>query len=344
VPPALVVLGAAVPGVATLVAFLAARAGQALFEAALVYPLTGTPPHTSALTKRITFISTVVHHAYGAEGAVLVPAGLALLPVAAWLAVRGRAAGSTAEDAALRTPNPLRDPLAVGVVLAMLSQVAYAVYDFQGYPDVFPLLPFAALGVAGGVTVLVRLFHGGLRRVAGAVAVAGLAVLAAITWPALDSVAAADPGIAEQRSASCAAATIAGEHPFYSLGNPAQFVLTHRRSPDRFIYLAGQVDQWRADHYPGGFDAWIAHIAAAHPPVVVVDGWPDTPLHTTAETDLGRYGYTERHLGRVEVLVDPTGRRRARAAGLRLTKHRTPEILGVPAGSTWTCSRDTGRR
>ena len=47
-------------------------------------------------------------------------------------------------------------PLVLVVGGTLAAQVLYAVTDFQGYPDLYPLLVYAAIGFGGAVALVVR--------------------------------------------------------------------------------------------------------------------------------------------------------------------------------------------
>ncbi|PZS34040.1 MAG: hypothetical protein DLM61_04270, partial [Pseudonocardiales bacterium] len=51
----------------------------------------------------------------------------------------------------------LREPLVSVVLISLVLDAAYSVSDFQGAPDLYPLLPYPALGFGGAAALLVSL-------------------------------------------------------------------------------------------------------------------------------------------------------------------------------------------
>src|SRR4051812_27064408 len=120
--------GVLIPLVATVL-FLLVDGGLSRFiEASFTFPATGLRRGDVTLGGNIDTIVRVVNDHYG-HTRVLFWGGLVLLVPAALVAAK-------------RIPGRL----VLGTALAF---VAASVYDFQGYPDLYPLLPYAALGIGG---------------------------------------------------------------------------------------------------------------------------------------------------------------------------------------------------
>src|SRR3954449_1252121 len=126
--------GVAIPLVATVL-FLLIDGGLSRFiEASFTFPATGLRRGNVTLGGNIDTIVRVVNTPYG-HTRVLFWAGLVLLVavLVAWLVRR-------------------TDRVAAVVVLGTFAAFAAAsVYDFQGYPDLYPLLPYAGVGIGGAV-------------------------------------------------------------------------------------------------------------------------------------------------------------------------------------------------
>jgi hypothetical protein len=232
-----VVLGAAVPLAVTVVYFAIAGALGEFVQAAFVFPVVGLHRTPETVGQRLGHIAGVVHAHYAAP---LVWSGLALLIVIG--AVRRW-----------------------WLVLASLAAIAaFSALDFQGYPDVYPLLPYAALGIAGAVAIAAR------QRAVAVVAVFALAVLVATSWTRFSS----DEGLVAQRAAAAAIQhRLAPGDTVYALGDPAPLVLAGHRNPSRYIFLGSGVDAWTQSHTRGGFAGWMAGIRASDPAVIVMHGW-----------------------------------------------------------------------
>ena len=229
-----VLLGAAVPLAVTVAYFALTGALGDFVQAAFVFPVQGLHRTPETVGQRLGHIAAVVHQNYDA---VLVWSGLALLVVLAalrrWWAVLGSFA-------------------AIAVFSAL---------DFQGYPDVYPLLPYAALGIGGAVAVAGRLRP---------IAVVGLAVLAATSWTQF---APADGLAVQSAQAASIERLLRPGETLYTLGDPTPLVLTGRRNASRYVFLGSGVGQWDEMHTPGGFGGWMGDIRAANPAVVVLHGW-----------------------------------------------------------------------
>jgi hypothetical protein len=237
------VLGVALPLAVTVVYFWIAGALGDFVQAALAFPVEGVHRGSMTVPERLEHIAAVVHEHY--HGAVVqFWAGLALIAVlAAW---RRR-----------------------WVVLAPLAVIAaFSAHDFQGYPDVYPLLPFAALGLGGAAALVLR------ARVLRTTAVAALALMTLAAWTQFSTDPAAADTLAAQRAAAADLQHLLrpGE-TIYALGDPAPLVLTDRRNPNRYIYMGSGVSLWDFAHTPGGFAGWKATLRADDPAIIVIHGW-----------------------------------------------------------------------
>ena len=200
-------------------------------QAAFAFPVEGLHRTPETLAVRFGHIAAVVHAHYDAG---LVWGGLALF--AGLAAVRRW-----------------------WVLLASLAAIAaFSVLDFQGYPDVYPLLPYAALGIAAAVAIAGR---------ARPVAVAGLVALVAVSWTQF---APDDTLIAQEAEAASLQRMLEPSQSLYALGDPTPLVLTGRRNASRYIFLGSGVGEWDQTHTRGGV---IASLRRADPAVVVLHGW-----------------------------------------------------------------------
>ncbi len=324
------VAGAAVPVVLTTMYFAVAGAMGELVEAAFAFPLTGIDRGEKTIFERIARIATVVEEDYKLSGA-LFWAGLALLlllTVAHFRRHRGNVS------------HALRSPLVAVVVVTGLVEVGYAVSDFQGYPDLYPLLPYAALGLGGAVAAAVRLLDDARSRtVATGVALMVLAVLTAYSAASFSNDEANDDGLKDQRAAGCVVERMMTRgSTLFALGDSAPSVVTHRRNPSRFIFLSSGVDSWKIRHTTGGFDGWTAQIQAAGPSVIVLHGW-HTDVSKEMRAWLRKAGYQRASVGEWEVFLTPAAEARARARGVPLTvpSQQPAAALGASELSRLSC-------
>src|SRR3954451_24030993 len=143
--------GVAIPLAATGL-FLLIDGGLSRFiDARFTLPATGLRRGHVTLGGNIDTIVRVVNQHYG-HTRVLFWGGLVLLVavLTAWL-VRGRS----------RVP-------ALVVLGTLAAFVAASVYDFQGYPDLYPLLPYAGIGIGGAVAFAAPYVSGVWPRRGGA--------------------------------------------------------------------------------------------------------------------------------------------------------------------------------
>jgi 4-amino-4-deoxy-L-arabinose transferase-like glycosyltransferase len=291
-------LGALVPVAATFAYFALAHALSPFVDAAFRFPLEGLQRTPQTVGQRVGLISDVVDlHYYALHG---------------WLFWGGLLALAVAFAVALVRPagrSRLRDPLLWVVALTLIPLVLFTLHDFESYPDVFPLLPYSALGAAALASAVMRV----RRARAGAAAVlVATAVLAGFMWQRYATTGhSAVPLSAQQVRADTIERLLGPSGRLYAIGDPTPLVLTHRRNPDSYIYLGSGVLQWKLDRSRGGLSGWLASIRAFDPGVIV--------LHTFEPTERGpqtflrklSQGYDSRWLGAWQILVKPALLRQA---------------------------------
>jgi hypothetical protein len=211
------------------------------------------------------------------------------------------------------------DPLVLIVGASLAALAAFSLSDFQGYPDLYPLLPYAALGIAGAVAAAERL-HGARepRYAATAVALIGCAALAGLTWHWYSSAHdKARPLVAERRDARKLERILAPGETLYALGDPTPLVLTGRRNPSRYIYLGSGVGEWSVRHSPTQIEGWRARISSIDPEIVLVNQWSTHIADLTKAWLASVYGGGVR-LGNWLLFVKPAVRARAASQGIVL--------------------------
>lgn len=317
------VAGAAVPVMLTAAYFASAGALGKLAEASLVFPVTGIERGETTVFERIGTIANVVHEDYRFSG-VLFWAGLALLLLLTVAHLRHHR-GELSEA--------VRSPLVAIVIVTALAEAAYALSDFQGYPDLYPLLPYAALGLGGAAAAAVRSSDNATTRtVLAGVAMVALAGMTAYSAASFSTDEAHNEGLRDQRTAGCVLErTVTKGSTLFALGDSTPSVVTHRRNPSRFIFLASGVDRWKIEHTPGGFDGWTAQIQAAGPSVIVLHGW-----HSDVSQEMRAWlleeGYQRASVGVWEVFLTPAAQARAHERGVPLTD--ASQRLGSPLGAS----------
>ncbi len=309
--------GAALPLVVIAGYFVATGAFGRFFESVFVFPATGVQRGPTSFAGNVTQILRVVRDYYDFSG-ILFWAGLAALLLLVIVA-------------GILDRRSLRNPVSTVVLITFLLEAAYSTFDFQGYPDLYPLLPYAALGL-GGVAALVTarwaspLYH----RTAATGVILAMVVLAALSclWFTRDPL--NDRGLIAQRADACAVTRMLGaKGTLYALGDPTALVLTGRRNPDRYIYLGGGVGAWKIHHTAGGFLAWKAQIRAAHPAVIAIRGW-----YGPTRRKMGVFlnaTYIPAYVGVWKVFLSPEAEARARLLGVHLT-HKAASYATGPSG------------
>ena len=318
-----VLLGAAIPVAITAIYFALAGAFGDFVESALVFPLTGVQRKSETFEHHIRLIFNTIHNAYHLSGALL-DAGLiclVLLVVWAFAARRGN------------VRSALADPVVSIVFVTGLLQVLYALYDFQGPQDVFPLLPYGALGIGGVAGLLAtKLGNSAVRGAVVAVFCAAALALTIYSWRVFSDDRLGHTGLRNAYADACGIERIVTPQAgLLSLGDPVPLVLTGRENPDRYIFLGSGVDKWKVDHTTGGFDGWTRQIQAEHPGVVVLQGWlsPDRYAKRMQRWLRQAGGYRRSYLGGWRVYLTADARARAQSRGVRLTATPTKYATGM---------------
>jgi hypothetical protein len=317
-----VLLGAAIPVAITAIYFAAAGAFGDFIESAVEFPLTGVQRKSETFEHHVRLIFNTIHHAYHLSGALLDAGLICLLLLVVWAFAVRRGNVRAA----------LADPVVSILFVTGLLQVLYALYDFQGPQDVFPLLPYGALGIGGVAGVLATKLGGSAAR--GAVVAAFCAAALALTvysWGVFSDDRLGHSGLRNQYAAACGIERmVTPQAGLLSLGDPMPLVLTRMVNPDRYIFLGSGVDKWKVDHTAGGFDGWTRQIRAEHPGVVILQGWLSPDQYAKRmQAWLRQAGYRRSYVGPWRVYLTPAARLRAQSRGVRLTDAPTKYATGV---------------
>lgn len=304
--------GVLAPVVATIVYFVSVGQFGKFIESTVQFPVEGLNRGNVTLPQRLRRIAAVIFDYYHFSGLLIVIGLLLLVGVA--VKVLRRDGWRVA----------LRDPFILVVVLSMVGEVVYAMNDFQWYPDVFPILPYAAIGFGGFIALAMQELRAPeARRRAVAVTLVASAALTGLSALWFTRARANNQELLHERAAACALTRLlVPGRPLYAMGDPVPLVLSHRRNPDRFIYLLSGVAGWKVAHTPGGFSGWTAQIHAAHPSVVVINSW-----HNQMERHMNAWlrtaGYKRRYVADWTVFLTAGARARERLAGVAPTRRPT---------------------
>lgn len=291
-----VVAGAAGPIAATFVYFWIAGGLSAFVDDAFRFPVEGLRRSGDSVGQRLGRIRDVVGAQYNAlHGWVFWGGLIALGAVVVVALVRGRR-------------GALTQPLLCVVALSLLAFVGFSLHDFQGYADVYPLLPYAGLGI-GAVALLAganRLLQGGL--------LVAVALLAAFTWHDYIAVPESTVSLKVQESrADTVDALLGPGERLYAVGDPTSFAMTHRRSPTPYIYLGSGVLAWELKREHIGLGGLLARIRAYDPGVIVIHTFSVSGPRTRAFVRSLNRGYVRRYMGSWQLLVKPALLQRAKA-------------------------------
>jgi len=328
------VAGVLIPIVVTFVYFAAAGAFGKFVESTFEYPLTGVKRINRSLGKQIKHIVHVVNDDYAFSGVLFWIGALLLLALLVGIVVRGRT----------RLRSTLTDPVLVIVGLTGLFEFGYALADFQSYPDVYPLLAYPAIGI-GAVVALVEQrasFAASREAVIGIVTVALTVLTVLSAYWFTNNTHANNSRFNRELASGCALQRVVlPGTPLYAIGSPVPLVLTHRRNPDRYIYLDAGVGVWKVKHTSGGLAGWEAQIKRANPSVVVMQGWTEK-YHTAMWQWLVSEGYNRWFLGGFRVFVKPEAFYNAESHGVQLTKMHTEWPLATAGGILTARSCENG--
>ncbi len=195
-----------------------------------------------------------LQEAYGLSVWLLV-GGLVALGVLALSVARPRA----------RRDDPATKLLAA-FALAALAGLAWNLKEYDDWPDLFPLLPLAALGVGG-------LFHRLTQRLPPPVRVAAVVVwtLALTAGAVHESVSTRDDRLIGQRQS---VADVLDELPpgatITSVEAPQALVLTQRRNPTRHQMFSAGLQDYLEDTWPGGLDGFRRDLVDEAPDLIVM--------------------------------------------------------------------------
>jgi hypothetical protein len=293
--------------------FLATRSFGVAFDAAVHFPLTGIRHAETTVASRVDAVRRAVTSRGAVAGIAMVIGAVAFLVLAVVALVERH---DTWRERS-------RAPLTLVVVVPGLASAAYCLADFQGSPDLIPVLPYAALGLGGLVPHVARLLP---SRASGVLGGAPLLVLAGFAW----SAPVGTPGdLAKQRvQARSIASLVPSGSTMWAFGDPRPLVLTGRRNPDRFVYLASGVAGWKAGHLTGGLPAWETDIRRTAPAVAVFGGFDQGDIYRALVAFFQDRGYRSRSLGPWQVYLAPGVHWHDRSRRLSTTATSTPDVLG----------------
>lgn len=253
-----VAVGGLVPTVVTVAAYSLVSDLQVFLDDFLIINARYTEQISLLSAPREAWDLMVV--GYGASLWVLIAGTVALLA----LSVRAtfqRSGGRDPRNAAL---------VAQGVMFVV--GLLWSLKAFNGWPDIFFLLPGAALGIGGVVALLARHVPG---RVALAVTLAWVVAASAL---AVDySVTHRDHRLDDQRdSVAAVLAALPDGSRILSVEAPQPLVIAHERNLSRLQLFGNGLIDYVDDTWPGGRDGYARWVGRKAPTVIAL-GYGDNP-------------------------------------------------------------------
>ena len=148
----------------------------------------------------------------------------------------------------------------------LLAGLAWILQEYDSWADLFPVLPFAAVGLGAGFAVAT---HGLARR--GRDVVAGVLAAAAVVIALTYSLSTRDDSLQDQREATEAVlATLPADATITSIEAPQPLVLTGRTNPTRYQMFRSGLQDYMEDTWPGGLDGFKRDLVADGPDLVAV--------------------------------------------------------------------------
>jgi hypothetical protein len=198
-------------------------------------------------------------------------------------------------------PERVADVALVAATAGELVGLVWSYRTFNGWADALVLVPYAALGLAGVLALVVRALP---RRAGAAVAVAAcLALLAGGLGYSLDD---HEPVLREQRAEVAAVLEVLPDASMLSVEAPQPLVLGHRTNPTPHQMFRLGLETYVDRTWPGGLDGYAAQIARTRPTIVAVGlGAHYDWLMPTLRADYVRFGTSEGWYWYVDRDTDP---------------------------------------
>lgn len=208
----------------------------------------------------------------------------------------------------LLVPSRRRDPahwLVLALAVGLAAGVLWCLKAFNGFPDIFFLLPATVVGVG----LLVREVARWSDR--GAAALAVTWSLVAVAGATQYSVTTRDDTLETQRAETEAAfAALPEDATVVSVEGPHPLVLSGRTNPYPHQMFSLGLEDYVDDTWPGGLDGLAADIAERRPTVIAVGtidpSWLQPVLddgYVEVGTTTGWYWYVDESVGQ-DVLAD----------------------------------------
>jgi hypothetical protein len=189
--------------------------------------------------------------------------------VSVWLLLAGPALLALVSlAAASRRARAAQPGLVVlpAMTAGLLAGLWWILQEYDAWADLFPVLPFAALGLGAAYAVAVRALAP-RWQVATAGVLAGAAVVVALAHATTNR----DDSLDDQREATDAVlATLPDGATITSIEAPQPLVLTGRTNPTRYQMFRSGLQDYMDDTWPGGLVGFQEDLVADGPDLVAV--------------------------------------------------------------------------
>jgi hypothetical protein len=250
-----------------------------------------------------------------------------------WLLIAGILVLLVRGLTAAHGPTRRREPsvlmlaaLAVGAVTGLLWNLR----DYDAWPDLFPMLPLAAVGIASLVPVLSR--HAP-RRTTLVVVGAVLAVTTgiAVQW----SVATRSDTLVQQRAAvDEVVRLLPPDAAIASIEAPQPLVLTRRANWSRHQMFRGGLEDYVDDTWPGGRAGFARDLVAQEPDLVAVGSTTYWPWRAALESSYVCVGTAPGWLWYAPADLDPDRLTALREAALLAESGPCPEPVAETSSAS----------
>lgn len=190
-----------------------------------------------------------------------------------WVMLLGLAASVTLAVAAIRRHDRRQDRLCMSVAALGAASVAGIIWtfrDFNGWPDAFVLLPFAAIGISGTAHAVTQKLS---QRAGLSVTLAW--VVAAVGVSLTFSIAERDHRLEQQRdSVAAVLAQLPSDASILSIRAPQALVLSGQTNPTRNQMSTTGLDRYVDDTWPGGIQGFSDWIGRRQPTAIALGGEP----------------------------------------------------------------------
>jgi hypothetical protein len=199
-----------------------------------------------------------------------------------WLLIGGVLALLVRALTALRPETRRTDPSVLGLAALGVGAVAGMLWnlrDYDAWPDLFPLLPFAAVGLAGLVPLVSRRTSARVGRV-----VVAATVLVTVGIAAQWSLSTRADTLERQREAVAAVTgLLPDDATIASVEAPQPLVLTRRANWSRYQMFRGGLEDYVDDTWPGGLAGFARDLLAEEPDLVAVGATTYRPWREALE-------------------------------------------------------------